>query len=145
MCNSAIKTSLGESDDKILFIGHKGWAIFHKDKLHGFIACAVKVFWRKGPVTISLRQSQYVKVVLIDLYCRLIFKNLFYMWGEVWQNYCNCEVTKNRLNVNGKKKMKRCKCHYQIGTNNAKGIRKFRVGQFISKVCTVTIFFEKMI
>lgn len=36
-------------------------------------------------------------------------------------------------------------CHYQIETNNAKGIRKFRFGQFISKGCTVTIFFEKMI
>lgn len=34
-------------------------------------------------------------------------------------------------------------CHYQIETNNAKGIRKFRFGQFISKGCTVTIFFEK--
>lgn len=36
-------------------------------------------------------------------------------------------------------------CHYQIETNNAKGIRKFRFEQFISKGCTVTIFFEKMI
>lgn len=38
-------------------------------------------------------------------------------------------------------------CHYQIETNNAKGIRKFRFGQFISKLkgCTVTIFFDKKI
>lgn len=140
MCNSAIKTSLGESDDKILFIGHKGWAIFHKDNCMDSLLALSKSSDAK-----VLSQSHCVKVVLIDLYCRLIFKNLFYMWGEVWQNDCNCEVTKNRLNVNGKKKMKRCKCHYQIGTNNAKGIRKFRFGQFISKVCTVTIFFEKMI
>lgn len=72
------------------------------------------------------------------------------MWGEVWQNDCNCEVTQKRLN--GKKKWNVANsmdmfseedpntiCHYQIETNNAKGTIKFRFGKFISKGCTVTI------
>lgn len=78
------------------------------------------------------------------------------MWEEVWQNDCNCEVTKTDStlkkiwNVANSMDMFSVEdpntlCHYQIETNNAKGIRKFRFGQFISKGCTVTIFFEKMI
>lgn len=54
MCNFVIKISLGELDDKILFIGYKGWVIFYKDKLYGFIVCVVKVFWCKGFVIILL-------------------------------------------------------------------------------------------
>lgn len=78
------------------------------------------------------------------------------MWEEVWQNDCNCEVTKTDSTVKKKWNVANSMdmfsvedpntlCHYQIETNNAKGIRKFRFGQFISKGCTVTIFFEKMI
>lgn len=61
------------------------------------------------------------------------------MWEEVWQNDCNCEVTKTdstlkkKWNVANSMDMFSVEdpntlCHYQIETNNAKGIRKFRFG-----------------